>query len=137
MSRHHLFNPEGLPEAVGFSYGAVAAPGRLLHLAGITGVRPEGGFDDSVVEQFAIACRTVATVIAGAGGHPSDLVAMTIYTTAIGEYQENMKPIGTAYRGVFGRHFPPMALIGVNTLFDPAAKVELSCVAVVPDEPGP
>jgi enamine deaminase RidA (YjgF/YER057c/UK114 family) len=43
-----------------------------------------------------------------------------------------LSPIGEAYRNVFGKHYPPMALIGVAELFDPKAKVELVGVAVVP-----
>lgn len=133
MSRHHLFNPDGLPPAVGFSYGAVGAEGNHLHLAGITGHREDGSIDDSLVDQFAAACESVARVIREAGGEPSDLVSMTIYTTAIDEYRDRPKELGVAYRNVFDKHYPPMALFGIAQLFDPRAKVELVCVAVVPD----
>jgi enamine deaminase RidA (YjgF/YER057c/UK114 family) len=136
MSRHHLFNPDDLPPATGFSYGAVAASGRVLHIAGITGLNADGSLGDALVDQFAVACGGVAKVIEGAGGEPSDLVSMTIYTTDVGQYLENLKPIGAAYREVFGRHYPPMALIGVARLFDTKALVELVCVAVVPDQAG-
>jgi enamine deaminase RidA (YjgF/YER057c/UK114 family) len=70
-------------------------------------------------------------VIEEAGGEPGDLVSLTIYTTQIDSYRENLGPIGAAYRGVFGRHFPPMALIGVAELFDPRSLVELVGVAVI------
>jgi len=133
MSRHHLFDPEGMPPAVGFSYGAVAARGRLLHVAGLTGHEADGSITDDLVEQFAKACEAVARVISEAGGDPSDLVSMTIYTTDIEGYRSRLGPIGGAYRAVFGRHYPPMALLGINELFDPKAMVELVCVAVVPD----
>ena len=66
-----------------------------------------------------------------AGGDPTDLVSMTIFTTDVPGYRESLGPIGEAYRHVFGKHFPPMALIGVAELFDPKAKVELVCTAVV------
>jgi enamine deaminase RidA (YjgF/YER057c/UK114 family) len=58
---------------------------------------------------------------------------MTIYTTDIEGYRAGLSPIGDAYRGVFGKHYPPMALFGISELFDPAAKVELLCVAVIPN----
>ena len=58
---------------------------------------------------------------------------MTIYTTDIDGYRENLTPLGERYRSVFGKHYPPMALLGVDELFDPAAHLELVCVAVVPD----
>lgn len=133
MSRHHLFDPEGMPPAVGFSYGAIAAGGRTLHIAGLTGHRPDGSIDDSLVEQFGTACESVASVIGEAGGQPSDLVSMTIYTTDIDGYRQNLGSLGERYRSVFGRHYPPMALFGIDDLFDPAATVELVCVAVVPE----
>jgi enamine deaminase RidA (YjgF/YER057c/UK114 family) len=41
--------------------------------------------------------------------------------------------VGRAYRAVFGRHFPAMALIGVSELVDPDALVEITGVAVIED----
>jgi enamine deaminase RidA (YjgF/YER057c/UK114 family) len=133
MSRHHLFNPDGMAPAVGFSYGAIPADGRKIYLAGITGHRQDGSIDEGVVDQFGAACESVARVIAEAGGKPTDLVSMTIYTTDIAAYRAALTPLGQRYRAVFGRHYPPMALLGLAELFDPAAVVELVCVAVVPE----
>lgn len=133
MSRHHLFDPDGMPPAVGFSYGAIAASGRTLHIAGLTGHHEDGSIDAGLVDQFAAACESVAKVIVEGGGEPNDLVAMTIYTTDITGYRENLTPLGERYRLVFGRHYPPMALFGIGELFDPDALVELVCVAAVPD----
>lgn len=134
MTRHELFNPDGMAPASGFSYGAVAAGGKTLHVAGMTGHQADSSIDSDLVDQFGAACRSVAKVIGGAGGSPTDLVSMTIYTTVIDEYRARLEEIGEEYRAVFGRHYPPMALFGVGQLFDPAAKVELVCVAVVPDD---
>ncbi|HWB88883.1 MAG TPA: RidA family protein [Acidimicrobiia bacterium] len=137
MSRHHLFDPEGLPAATGFSYGALAAEGRTLHIAGMTGTRSDGSLPETLIEQFSVACQGVATVITEGGGGPTDLVSMTIYTTDIERYRSELRELGLVYREVFGRHYPPMALIGVSRLFDPAILVELVCVAVVPGvDPG-
>ncbi|HEX9848786.1 MAG TPA: RidA family protein [Acidimicrobiia bacterium] len=133
MTRHRLFNPEGMPPAVGFSYGVIPDAGRTLHIAGITGHRADGTIAGDLVAQFGAACRSVAEVIGDAGGRPTDLVSMTIYTTDIEGYRAGLSPIGDAYRGVFGKHYPPMALFGISELFDPAAKVELLCVAVIPN----
>ena len=131
MSRHHFFNPDDMTPPYGFSHGALTAQGRTLYIAGQTGHHPDLDIDDDLVEQFAQACRAVARVIEEAGGKPDDLVSLTIYTTQINSYRENLGPIGAAYREVFGRHFPPMALIGVAELFDPRSVVELVGVAVV------
>jgi len=133
MTRHSLFNPDGMAPAVGFSYGALPEEGRSLHIAGITGHDGSGDIADGLIDQFATACSSVAKVIAEAGGSPTDLVSMIIYTTEIDSYRSNLEPIGEAYRAVFGRHYPPMALLGISQLADPRARVELVCVAVVPD----
>lgn len=133
MTRHHLFNPDGMAPAVGFSYGALAADGRVLHLAGLTGHLEDGSIAEDLVDQFATACGSVARVITEAGGEPTDLVSMTVYTTDVARYRDDLRRLGEEYRAVFGRHYPPMALIGVDELFDSVALVELVCVAVVPD----
>jgi enamine deaminase RidA (YjgF/YER057c/UK114 family) len=131
MSGHQFLNPEGLAPARGFSHGAVPANGRTLYIAGQTGHHQDMSLDADLVEQFARACQSVAAVITEAGGNPTDLVSMTIYTTDVPGYRQSLGPIGEAYRQVFGKHFPPMALIGVAELFDPTAKVELVCTAVI------
>lgn len=138
VTRHHMFNPEGLPEAKGFSYGALAAQGRALYVSGITAERTDGTFPHGIAPQFGEACARVARVISAAGGEPTDLVSMTIYTTDVAGYKAELGAVGAAYRQVFGRHFPPIALLGVAELFEKDALVELVCVAVVPDgqEPG-
>jgi enamine deaminase RidA (YjgF/YER057c/UK114 family) len=46
-------------------------------------------------------------------------------------YRAHPKELGAAYRDVFGKHYPPMALFGIEELFDPRARVELVCVAVI------
>lgn len=134
MSRHHFFDPEGLPAASGFSYGAISSGGRLLHIAGMTGRKADGTIADDMVEQFSVACQGVARVIDEAGGEPSDLVSMTIFTSDVAGYKSRLRPIGERFRAVFGRHYPPVALVGIAELFDEEAVVELICVAVIPDE---
>ena len=137
MTRHHMFNPAGLPEAKGFSYGAIAASGRALYVSGVTAERPDGSFPEGIVAQFAEACRRVALIMREGGGAPTDLVSMTIYTPVVAEYKENLAGIGAAYREVFGRHYPPIALLGVAELFEKEALVELVCTAVVPEGQSP
>ena len=53
MSRHHLFNPDHMAPAAGFSYGAVAAEGRTLHIAGLTGHGRDLSIDEGIVDQFS------------------------------------------------------------------------------------
>jgi enamine deaminase RidA (YjgF/YER057c/UK114 family) len=132
MTRHPMLDPEGMPEAVGFSHGVLSGEGQALFVAGQIGVAPDGSVPPGLVEQFGLACAAVARVIETGGGTPTDLVSLTIYTTDMDGYRRDPKGIGAAYREVFGKHFPAMALIGVSELFVPEALVELVAVAVVP-----
>lgn len=125
-----LLDPDGLPPAVGFSHAVVATGQRILYVAGQTGHRPDGSIDADLVDQFRQATRNVAICLEAAG-FPTDSVArLVIYTTHVAEYRSALEPIGEAYREVFGRHYPAVALLGVAELFDPAARVELVCTAV-------
>jgi enamine deaminase RidA (YjgF/YER057c/UK114 family) len=126
-------NPVQLSPPAGFSHGVLAGPGRALHIAGETGHHPDMSLDDGFVAQFARACENVAAVVKEAGGVPTDVVSLTIYTTEVASYRDNLSEVGKAYRAVFGRHYPAMALIGVSELVDPAALVEITGVAVIED----
>ena len=112
-------------------FTSVPSGGKTLYIAGQIGHHEDMTLDDGLVEQFAHACRSVAAVIAEAGGDPTDLVSMTIYTTDVPGYRQSRPDRGGISSSV-RQAFPPMALIGVADLFDPKAKVELLCVAVVP-----
>lgn len=126
-------NPSHLSPPAGFSHGVVSGPGRILHIAGETGHHRDMSLDDGFVAQFSRACENVAAVVAEAGGAPTDVVSLTIYATDVASYRDNLAEVGKAYRSVFGRHYPAMALIGVSELVDPAAVVEITGVAVIED----
>jgi enamine deaminase RidA (YjgF/YER057c/UK114 family) len=133
MSTHLPINPVDLPPPRGFSHGVVSGPGKFVHIAGETGHHQDLSIDEGFVEQFARACSNVAAVVEAAGGSPNDVVSMTIFATDVSSYRENLSAIGGAYQAVFGKHFPAMALIGVAELVDPAAQVEITAVAIIPD----
>ena len=57
---------------------------------------------------------------------------MTIYVTDVTKYCASLGDLGRVYRRHLGRHYPAMALLGVNALFDDSAKIELVGVAVLP-----
>ena len=71
MAAHQFLNPEGLAPPIGFSHVAVAAPGRLVFLAGETAHQADGTLSGSTLpEQFAAAADNVATALAAAGATP-------------------------------------------------------------------
>ena len=135
MSVHQFLNPEDMMPPVGFSHVAVAAPGRLVFLAGQTAHQADGSVaGTSMAEQFAAAAANVGAALSAAGATPADVVSMQIFTSDVEAYRSESKAIGAAYREVFGPHYPPMALFGVARLYDPAALVELVVTAVIPDD---
>lgn len=138
LTSHRLVNPPSLPRPSGYAHAVVAAPGRTVYLAGQAAHGPDGAISASTMgEQFDAAARNVITALAAAGGSREHLVSMQIFVTSAAEYREALEEIGTAYRRHFGHHYPAMALVEVAGLFDPGARVELLCVAVVPDGSGP
>ena len=131
---HEILNPETLAKPIGFSHAVVAAAGRTVYLGGQAGLDKDAKLvSDDIAEQFAQAAANVVDALAEAGAAPDQLVAMQIYVTDVAEYKAKLDDLATAYQKHFGKHYPAIALLGVNELFDPAAKVELVCTAVIPE----
>lgn len=131
---HQFLNPEGLARPSGFSHLALAAPGRLVFLAGQTAEQPDGTVAGKTIEeQFAVAAQGLATAMAAGGAEANHLVWLQIFTTNVDGYREALRPIGAGWKRAFGSHYPPTALFGVSRLFHPEAQVELMGIAVVPD----
>jgi enamine deaminase RidA (YjgF/YER057c/UK114 family) len=124
MERPLIVNPPELPEPVGYAH-AVVAKG-AVYLGGQIG---EGA---TVVEQFDSAAAKLLTALHAAGGEPDHLVSLVVYTTEIEEYRASTSELGEVWRRHFGRRYPAMAVVGADALFDPAARVELMGVAVIP-----
>ena len=125
-----LFNPPGLAPAVGFAHAAAA--GDLVVLGGQTGSDASGRIvaPGDLVAQFAQAIRNVATALAAAGSAPERALKLTYFVTDVAAYRASLRPIGAAYREVFGRHYPATSLFEVSGLFDPDALVEIECTAL-------
>jgi enamine deaminase RidA (YjgF/YER057c/UK114 family) len=131
---HRIVNPETLEPPIGYSHAVVAASGRTAYLSGQTGTRADGTLaGEGLLDQFDQASANVVEALAAAGGLPEHLVSMLIFVTDVEEYREARQDFGVIYRKHFGSHYPATALFEVKGLFDRGAKVELVCVAVVPE----
>ena len=127
-------NPGTLPRPIGFSHLMAAGPGRTLFVAGQAGHRSDGTLaGPDLVEQFDQAAANVVEALRAADAKPEHLTWMQIFVTDVTAYRDSLKEIGVAYRAHFGRHYPAIGLFEVAGLFDPEAKVELMCMAVVPE----
>jgi enamine deaminase RidA (YjgF/YER057c/UK114 family) len=128
-----FLQPPGWTAPKGYSNG-VSTRGRQIYLAG------QIGWNESqqlVSTRFAVqvrqALQNIMVLLAQAGGRPEHLVRLTWFVTNLDEYRAEQKDIGTAYRDVIGRHYPPMSVVQVVALVQPGAKVEIEATAVVPD----
>ena len=131
---HRVVNPEGLAPAVGFAHAVVATPGRTVYLGGQAAQGPDGVIRGATLaEQFDVAAGNLVAALAAAGGSPEHLVSLHIYTSEVDDYRATRGVLGAIYRRHLGRHYVATALFEVAGLFDPAAKVELVGIAVVPD----
>ena len=125
-----LARPSGFSHAVSVAGGAAA--GRMVFLAGQTGVDRDGNVaDGGVVPQFERAMTNVLTALGAAGGLPSDLVSLTIYLTDMPDYQAHARDIGAVWRRLAGTEYPAMAAVGVTRLWLPELLVEIQGIAIV------
>jgi len=125
-----LARPSGFSHAV--SVGGGPGAGRMVFLAGQTGVDRDGNVaDGGVVPQFERAMTNLLTALGAAGGLPSDLVSLTIYLTDVPEYQAHAREIGAVWRRLAGTEYPAMAAVGVTRLWLPELLVEIQGIAVV------
>ncbi|MGV9314356.1 RidA family protein [Streptomyces sp. NPDC003691] len=126
-------NPGGLAPASGYSHAVTATGSRLVFLAGQTALDDRGTVVGATLpEQFETALGNLLTALAAAGGRPADLCRVTVYTTDVGAYRTHAPALGRIWRGLAGRDYPAMALIGVVRLWDEEALVELDGTAVLP-----
>lgn len=125
--------PPGWPRPKGYANG-VAARGRAVFTAGVI------GWDESerivapdLPGQLAQVLRNTLAILAEAGAGAEHVVRMTWYVTDIAEYRARAAEIGTVYRAAMGKNFPAMAVVEVTALVEPAARIEIETMAMVPD----
>ncbi len=126
-------NPRSLGLPRGYSNGILApVGGRLLFIAGqVAWDEHQRIVCDDFRGQFAQVLNNVVTVVRKAGGKPQDLAQLTIFVTDCQEYLACVRELGESYRMVMGKHYPAMALVEVQALLEPGAKVEIQGIAVL------
>lgn len=127
--------PPGWPVPKGYASG-IAASGRIVVTAGVVGWDRDGRFAEGMTAQCAQVFQNIADILAEGGAAPGDVVKLTWYITSRAAYLAEAKAIGAAYRAVFGRHYPAMAVVEVVSLMESAAMVEIEAMAVVATDGG-
>ena len=128
-----IVNPAALAKPSGYANGILTEEGRLLFLAGQTGMDASGAIASpgDLAAQFKQTLANLKVVVEEAGGAMTDIVKLTIFVTDKAAYRASLKPIGEVYRSFFGRYYPAMTLVEVKSLFDDAALVEIEGMAVI------
>ncbi len=134
MSFLQKINPEELGIPRGYSNGMLAPAGaRTLVVAGqIAWDGDQNLVSENFAEQFRQALSNVLTVVRSAGGEAEHIAELTIFAVDVDAYRGSLKEIGAAWRELMGRHFPAMALIGIQELVEPGALVEIQGLAFLP-----
>jgi enamine deaminase RidA (YjgF/YER057c/UK114 family) len=124
-----LVNPTSLSPPVGFSHAATAEG--WIFIGGQIASDSSGAVicPGDMAAQFRRALANLLTAVQEAGGRSSGIVKMTYYVTDVAAYRAALKPIGEAYRQILGKHYPAASLFEVKGLFEPAAMIEIECVA--------
>ncbi len=128
----NILQPPGWPRPKGYSNG-ISARGRMIFTAGVVGWDAEERFTcHDLGGQFAQVLRNTLAILAEDGAGPEHVVRMTWYVVDINEYRFGLAEIGAVYKEVMGRNFPAMAVVEVGALVEPAARLEIETIAVVP-----
>lgn len=132
MKKDILHSP-ALPPPSGYSHAVATEGGRLVFLAGQTGMDATGRIaaPGDLVAQFRQALTNIQIILAQAGGAMTDIAQMTFFITDKAAYRASLKPIGEVYCAFFGRYYPAMTLVEVKSLFDDEAMVEIEAIAVI------
>ena len=125
--------PPGWPRPKGYSNG-ISASGQMIFTAGVVGWDEQERFvSEDMAGQFRQVLLNTLAILAEDGAGPEHIVRMTWYVTDRDEYVASLPQIGAAYRDLVGKHYPAMAVVEVNRLVEPAARIEIETTAVVPD----
>jgi enamine deaminase RidA (YjgF/YER057c/UK114 family) len=125
--------PPGWPRPKGYSNG-IAARGRLVFTAGVIGWDAQERIvaPDLPGQLRQVLLNTLA-VLAEGGARPEHVVRMTWYVVGLEDYRAGLAEIGAVWKEVMGRVYPAMAVVEVASLVEPAARIEIETIAVVPD----
>ena len=125
-----VIEPAGWPRPRGYAHGILSAG--VLAVSGQIGWDPEtlapaGG---GIATQTRQALANVLAVVHAAGMTAADVARLTWYVTDRDEYLTARATIGSAYRALFGGHFPAMSVVIVAGLVEVWAKVEIEATAI-------
>jgi enamine deaminase RidA (YjgF/YER057c/UK114 family) len=127
-----VLHPPSWPRPKGYS-SAMMGTGRFVLISGQIGWDAEGRFAEGMVGQIGQALRNILDILAEAQAGPEHIARLIWYVTDMAAYRSCGKELGEVWREVMGRTFPAMAVIGVSSLVETQALVEIEAVAILPE----
>jgi enamine deaminase RidA (YjgF/YER057c/UK114 family) len=124
-------NPPGLSKPQPGTYTHVVKSGKLLFVAGQTGVDADGKVvGPGMKEQVEQVMANLTAALKSQGADFSHVAKTTTYVTSISEFRS---PEVAAVRAKYvGANPPANTLVQVQQLADPVYKVEIEAIAVLP-----
>ena len=121
------YDVEGLRSPGGrYSHvGQIGPNAELFHLAGQTGVAPDGTVGDGIAEQSALVYSNIAAVLKGCGMGLENLVKVTVFLTDP-DYIDAWR---AEQKKAFGDVVPASTLLIVSRLARPEFLVEVEAIA--------
>lgn len=127
------FNPPGVAVPFGiFSNAAWQPPGRVLHISGQVGIDENWNVvdPDDMVAQCRQTLINIRSILASVGGVMNDIVSVIVYVTDMAPLMEVHK----VREEFFTPPYPASTLVQVAALVKPEFLIEISAVAVVPED---
>jgi 2-iminobutanoate/2-iminopropanoate deaminase len=119
---------QGTTPAGAYSPGVIAE-GRFVYVAGQASLRDGAVVSGTVEEETRLALANLRTVLAEAGADLEDVVRVGVYLADIGDF--------ATMNAVYAEHFPePLPARTTIGAALPGIKVEIDCVAVLPESGG-
>jgi enamine deaminase RidA (YjgF/YER057c/UK114 family) len=124
-------NPPALSKPAPGTYTHVVKSGKLLFIAGQTGVDASGKVvGTGMKEQLERVMINLLAALKSEGADFSHVAKTTTYVTSISEFRS---PEVAAVRAKYvGANPPANTLVQIQQLADPAFKVEIEAIAVLP-----
>lgn len=122
-------NPEGLTQPTTYSH--IARAGKLIFIAGQLGRTADGKLvGPGMQEQLEQTLINLGIALKSQGATFANVTKLTAYVTSMSEYRT---PELAALRAKYiGEPAPPITLVQISQLADPAYKVEIEAIAVLP-----
>jgi 2-iminobutanoate/2-iminopropanoate deaminase len=122
-------NPDGLSKSP--NYTQIVKSGKLVFIAGQTGTTADGKVaGPTMKEQLDQVLKNLETALKSQGTDMAHIAKTNTYVTSMEEF---MAPeIQAMRRERFGGQLPTSTLVQVVRLADPAFKVEIEAIAMLP-----